>query len=118
MDRPATTSAARSAAPRSRVRGSSGVRMTRLPLPFGVDVVELHAVAELVTLQVQQLRGAALVPLGSIRRTQYQGSLELFDQRLERDAGRRDDARERVVDALAERGFLGRARPRCQLQML
>src|SRR6185436_235093 len=92
--------------------------MIRLPLAFGMDVVELHPVAELVALQVQELRRAALIPLCSTRRTQYQGSLERLDQRLEREPRRRDHALQRLVDALADRRIDVRARTRGELQVM
>ena len=92
--------------------------MIRLPLAFGVNVVELHPVAELVTLQVQELRRAALVPPCSTRSAQYQGSLQRLDERLERDAGRGHHALERLVHALAERGVARRAWPRPELQVV
>ena len=84
-----------------------------------VDPEELHAVAELVALQVQQLRRATLVPLGSIRRPQDQGALEFLDQRLEREAGRRDRAGQGLVHALAQR-HVRRCRrgPRRQLEVV
>src|SRR5262245_20731467 len=92
--------------------------MAGLPLSFGVEIVELHALTELVALEIQQLRRAALIPLGSIRGTQYQGSLELLHERLERDPGAWDHAGQRLVDASPERGVLGRARARRELQVV
>src|SRR5262249_2064736 len=69
---------------------------------------ELHPIAQLVALEIQHVRGATLVPLGSIRGAQDQGSLQLLDHRLERNAATGDSPAHQVVDPLPERAF-GRA---------
>src|SRR5439155_19862033 len=63
-----------------------------------VEVVQLHAIAQLVALQVEHLGGARLIPVGSIRGAQDQGALQLLDKHLERYAAGRHGAGDAFVD--------------------
>src|SRR5262249_50134289 len=98
---------------RSRIRPGARHRAVVRP-----DLVELHAIAQLVALETQRLRGATLVPLGSIRGAQNQGALDVLDELLERNPARRHRAAQELVHTLAKRALCGRARPRMELEVV
>src|SRR5439155_3903847 len=66
---------------------------------LGLKLVELHPIAQLVALEPQQLGGATLIPLRSIRGTEDQGSLQFLGHALERNAFLGNAPRQQIVDA-------------------
>src|SRR5439155_14177853 len=89
------------------ILGGQAGRFARRGVLLRLDSVELHPVAQLVALELEQLGGATLVPLGSIRGAQDQGALQLLDQRLERDAVAGERPRNVLVGPLPDRALRG-----------